>query len=195
VQNTRKVGGAAEPSGIVVATTSAFVAEFTERSYNNGYFRKLTPTNWNQDNASYQSIRYDTSWYIYDEVPKIPNILRNSTATNSSFIPTTGWIDGYVGSAIFYTGSSPTIPYSTNSFIITSGFFEPVRNILFTKINASTWTASGGTWIIQGNDLQVFSLQNYDGKNTYTYTQAKALSSGIPTFGWQSSGNVTIVPQ
>jgi hypothetical protein len=187
--------GSTAPAGIDVPNTSAFVAEFTKASYNNGYWQKTSPTSWSQQNAPYQDMMYDTSWYIQNYIPKTPVIIRNSTATNSLFIPTTGWVDGDLGSAIFYTGSSPTIPYSTNAFIITSGFFEAVRNILFTKINPNTWEIAGGAYYIYGSDLGTFEFYGFDGKNYYILTRAKALSSGIPTFGWQNFGNVTIVPQ
>jgi hypothetical protein len=187
--------GSTAPAGIDVANTSAFVAEFRAQVGFNGYFSKSTPTSWSQAIAGNNSLRYDTSWYLYDESGKTPNIQRNSTATNPLFIPTTGWVDSYVDTTIFYTGSSPTIPYSTNSFIITAGFFPDVRNVLFTKINANTWQTIDGIFKFQGNDLGSFSFEVYNGKYFSTYSYARALSSGIPTFAWRYQGSMTAVPQ
>ena len=188
--------GSTAPAGIDVANTSAFVAEFTASSGYHGYYLKNSPTLWLQYNTQYGSMRYDTSWHMYDESGKTPTIHRNSTATNPLFIPTTGWLDGYVGSAIFYTGSSPTIPYSTNAFIITAGFFADIRNRLFTKISAGYWETAGGVYSIYGNtDLQTFTLYSFDGKNSYPISSARALSSGIPTFAWRFYGSMTAVPQ
>lgn len=188
--------GSTAPAGIDVANTSAFVAEFRAQVGFNGYFSKSTPTVWHQANAGYNELRYDTSWYLINESGKTPIIQRNSTATNPLFIPTTGWVDAYVDTTIFYTGSSPTIPYSTNSFIITAGGFPTdTKNVLFTKINANTWQTADEVWKFVGNDLGSFRLDQYNGKYDYTYTNATALSSGIPTFGWRSYGSMTAVPQ
>jgi hypothetical protein len=185
------------PSGIDVPTTSAFVAEFLANTSFNGYFGKENPTFWYLATGPNCSIEYDTSWYFNNYDGKYPVITRNSTATNPLFIPTTGWVDGYVNTAIFYTGSSPTIPYSTNSFIITAGFgyLDEIYNRPFTKINANTWQTSDGEWKFVGNDLGSFSLEYYNGKYFVTYTRARALSSGIPTFGWRYFGSMTAVPQ
>jgi hypothetical protein len=187
--------GSTAPAGIDVANTSAFVAEFRAIVGFHGYYSKSTPTSWSQASAGGNRLEYDTSWYLLNDSGKTPIISRNSTATNPLFIPTTGWVDTYVDTTIFYTGSSPTIPYSTNSFIITSGFFEAVRNVLFTKINANTWQTSDGLMQFTGNDLGLFSLEIYNGKSFYVYSRAKALSSGIPTFGWSNFGSMTAVPQ
>lgn len=187
------------PQGINVATTSAFVAEFYETFYNligsNGYFTKNSSSEFSLDGTNNRYLSYGGNWYVWDFSGKNPQeIYQNTSATNPLFIPETGWN----GLAKFYTGTSPTIPYSTNSFVVTSAvgsMSSLIVGLTFTKINANTWTANGGEWIIQGNDLQIFQWQNYDGKNTSTYSQTKALSSGIPTFGWLYNTNVVFTPQ
>jgi hypothetical protein len=190
--------GSTALAGIDVANTSAFVAEFYETYYNlissNGYFSKNSSSQFSLFGVNDRYLEYGGNWYIWDFSGKNPyTIYQNTSATNPLFIPETGWN----GLAKFYTGTSPTIPYSTNSFVVTSavGTMGLIVGLTFTKINSNTWTANGGEWIIQGSDLQIFQLQNYDGKNTSTYSQTRALSSGIPTFGWLYSKNIVFTPQ
>jgi hypothetical protein len=186
--------GSTAPAGIDVANTSAFVAEFSNLTPFNGKFLKNSASEFYLQSSNQKYLSYDGNWFLWDFAGKYPQeIYRNISATNSVFIPETGW----GGSAKFYTGTSPTIPYSTNSFVVTSavGQMSLIVGLIFTKIDANTWTASGGTWIIQGADLSLFSLINFDGKNYNTYSYGYALSSGIPTVGWMYSNNIVFTPQ
>lgn len=185
--------GSTAPAGIDVANTSAFVAEFTNITYFNGRFSKDSPSQFSLNASNNKYLSYDGNWYLWDFAGKYPvEYYRNTSATNPLFIPETGWN----GSARFYVGTSPTIPYSTNSFVVTSavGQMSIIVGLTFTKTGPFAWTASGG-WIIEGADLSVFSLINFDGKNYNTYSYARALSSGIPTVGWAYSTNIVFTPQ
>jgi hypothetical protein len=186
--------GSTAPAGIDVPNTSAFVAEFSNLTYFNGKFSKSSASQFALLASNNKYLSYDGNWYLWDFAGKYPQeTYRNNLATNPVFIPETGWD----GSVKFYTGTSPTIPYSTNSFVVTSavGQMSIIVGLTFTKIDANTWTASGGTWIIEGDDLSSFSLINFDGKNYNTYSYGYALSSGIPTLGWQYSTNIVFTPQ
>jgi hypothetical protein len=186
-------GGSAAPTGINVATTTDFVVEFYGLAPLNSYFSKTSSTRFASPITNEFYMEYNgTHWYIWDFQGKYPSTRYNNTsATDPLFIPSTGWN----GTSFFYTTTSPTIPMSTNSFIITSPDYTPFKNELFVKYDANNWFAQGGNINLVGSSLGTWSINIYNGKYNVEATRAKALSSGIPTRAWAGYSNLTFTPQ
>jgi hypothetical protein len=190
---TVSAGGSAAPTGINVATTTNFVAEFYGLPASSGYFTKTSPISFASLLTTDLYIQYNgTHWYVWDFKGKEPSIRWNNTsATDPLFIPSTGWN----GTSFFYTTTSPTIPTSTNSFIITSPNYAPFKNELLQKYDAYNWFEQGGNINLGGESLGYWAINIYNGKYFVEVTRAKALSSGIPTAGWIGYSNLTFTPQ
>jgi hypothetical protein len=95
VQNLRKVGGGAAPSGIVAATAGDLIISFGY--FENQTYTKLSNTSWRvefgEGNSEFQRLQWNTfianTWTLDTNNGET---IATNPSTNSAVIPTSGWI-------------------------------------------------------------------------------------------------------